>query len=460
MSTAENAPATTLDEVQNNQYITVVIVLLLTIVLLGVLIWLSIIKEVPVPIVNVNDLPSSKDAFGRLRVSDTFTLSDSKNIHTTDAEYNDKLVNGGSITHLPNEASYRLQITGQGGSRCVRQTRMYHNYQPGKSQITLMSFLFGPLQEGIVRRAGYFDDDNGVFLEQNGTTGLYSIVRREKTGGVVTEHRIPQSSWDNQSIVLDFTKVQLLKIDFQWLGVGKIRFFLSNAMEELLHTILIAGINNTVSFTDPNLPDRYEILNDSYSGTSLETFTMKMICSTTMSEGGYSEVGLDGSIASGHIHRNIANGGDELPILAIRLKSTFEGRPNRYYVRPGDYSIYVETAPVLFIIYRLEQQTQIVGGSWISAAPDSVVEYNATATGYSLVGGYQQLNGGLIGATTAQKSSGSLNTGPPSTARKEIITQNFDSNDSQVIVIVCKALGNSNNVNAKVWATLQWREIY
>jgi hypothetical protein len=448
-------------------------------IVFSVLIWLAIKKElpapvvnvpapvvnVPAPVVNVDSVsvvpePYSVDAFNRMRVSETFTLSDSKNVHTADAEYNNLTVNGGSILHLPDEASYRLSVTGQAGSRCVKQTRMYHNYQPGKSQVSIMSFKFGAVQSGIIRRVGYFDDDNGVYLEQNGTTGTYNLVRREKTSGLVTNHIVPRSQWDNQVIDPDFSKVQLLKIDFQWLGVGKIRFFLSNSTEELVHTFYLADINDTVSFSEPNLPVRYEILNDSFVGGPGDSFSMQMICTTTMSEGGYSEVGLDRHAGTGNLHRTIQNGGDELPIIAIRLKSSFEGKPNRYYVRPGDYSIYVETHPVLFKVYRLESESQILDGSWVSAGVDSPVDYNISATGYSLVGGYQELNGGIIGATTAQKSSGALNSGNPSRARKEMITQNLDSTDSQVWVIVCQALTSGTNVNSKVWAAIQWREVY
>lgn len=400
------------------------------------------------------------DAFGRVRVSDTFTLSDSKNVHLADAEYNNLTVNGGSILHLQEEASFRLSVNGEAGSRCVKQTRMYHNYQPGKSQLSIITFKFGDIETGIVRRVGYYDDDNGMYLEQNGTDGTYYFVRREKTTGVIHNHPIAKSSWDNQDFDPDFDKVQLLKIDFQWLGVGKNRIFLSNATEELMHTFYLADVNNTVSFSEPNLPVRYEILNDSFVGTALDSFSMQMICTTTMSEGGYFEVGLDRHIGTGNIHRTIQNGGDELPIIAIRLKTSFEGRSNRYYARPGDYSIYVENHPVLFKFYRLESSTQISGGSWVSVGAQSPVEYNISATGYSLIGGYQELNGGIIGATNSQKSSGTLNTGKPSSARKEIITQNFDSSDSQIRVIVCQALTASMNVNSKVWAAIQWRGVY
>jgi len=424
---------------------------LTTLIVFSVLIWLAIRSNTA--------QPSQVDAFGRSRVSEPLTLSDSKNVHLADAEYSDLVLNGGAITHLADEASFLLSITGQTGSRTTRQTRMYHNYLPGKSQLILASFRFGAMNSGIIRRVGYFDDDNGVFLEQNGTDNKYYVVRREKTSGTVVETKISRDMWDKPLPEFDFTKVQLLKIDFQWLGVGKIRFFLTNAKEELIQTFFLANENTTVSFSEPNLPVRYEILNDSFVGGVGDSFDMQMICTTTMSEGGYIETGLDRHISTGPIHRTIADGGDELPVLAIKLKNSFEGKANRYYIRPGPYSIYVETHPVLFKIYRLESPSQL-NGSWVSAHSSSPVEYNVSATTYSLVGGYQELAGGYAAASSTQKASTALNAGNPTGARKEIITQNFDSSDSQVWVIVCQALTSGTNVNSKIWAGIQWREVY
>lgn len=417
-------------------------------------------KQDPTTVAVVQGEPASLDAFGRSRVSEPLTLSDSKNVYLSGAEYNDLTVNGGTILHVPEEASFLLSVTGVIGSRSTRQTRMYHNYLPGKSQVCLMSFKFGAMETGIIRRVGYFDDDNGVFLEQNGTDNDYYVVRREKTTGLIKEYRTGVANWDYQGSLFDFTKVQLLKIDFQWLGVGKIRFFLSNAKEELIYTMFLANENTTVSFSEPNLPVRYEILNDGGVGAPGDSYSMKMICTTTMSEGGYVEYGLDRHASTGNLPRTIVNGGDTLPVIAIKLKSSYEGRPNRHIVRPLDFSIYVEDHPIMFTIYRLESESQITGGAWVSAGTQSPVEYNNSATGFTLVGGSQELNGGHLGASRSRDGGGVMNSGAPTSAKREIITQNYDSTDSQVWVIVCQALGNTANVNSLVWASVQWREIY
>lgn len=400
------------------------------------------------------------DAFGRQRVSTPFTLGDNKNIHITDSEYVDRLVSGGTITHAPDEAAFLLTVPPTTGAVASRQTRMYYNYMPGKSQLILCSFQFGDMVSGVIRRVGYFDDENGLFLEQNGVAGVVYAVRRETTGGVVREHRVPQADWVGGGSGWDFSKAQLLKIDFQWLGVGKIRFFLSDGSDDIITSIFIANVNDTVSMTSPNLPVRYEIVNEGYTGGTAPV-SLKMICSTVISEGGYAEVGVDRSVTSGIVPRRIVDGGDEIPIVALRLKNLFEGRPNRYFVRPGEYEIYVENHPVAYRIIRVDSSsTQVVGGAWVSAAPDSPVEYNTTATGVVSGVGDQILMTGYVTASAPKKSSESQNFQTPTSAKREFISQNLDSTDSMAFVIVVTALGSGTNVNSDVYASIQWREIF
>ena len=85
---------------------------------------------------------------------------------------------------------------------------MYHHYLPGKSQLILESFCLGTARANTVKRIGYFDDRNGIFLQQAGDGSLSFVLRSYITGGVGNTV-IPQA--------------QLIMIDFQWLGVGRIR---------------------------------------------------------------------------------------------------------------------------------------------------------------------------------------------------------------------------------------------
>jgi hypothetical protein len=173
---------------------------------------------------------TSVDAFGRYRVSEPFTLFDSKQLYDSqELFWATKNVNGATISHSSSRASTTMTVTTSSGSRSIRQTRRRNFYQPGKSLLCLMTFGMDGCQDGVVKRIGYFDDTNGVFLEHSGTN--VNFVIRSSVSGEVVENRVSQSNWNGDSLdgtgpsgfTLDLTKVQIFAMDFQWLGVGRVR---------------------------------------------------------------------------------------------------------------------------------------------------------------------------------------------------------------------------------------------
>ncbi len=107
---------------------------------------------------------------------------------------------------------------------------------PGKSQLILSSVVMGAAQAGVIKRTGYYDDYNGIFIEQDQTGSLQLVIRSSTNGtGSITEERVKQENWSINTLlsgdfVLDITKSQLFYIDFQWLAVGRVRcgFVVSN----------------------------------------------------------------------------------------------------------------------------------------------------------------------------------------------------------------------------------------
>ena len=86
-------------------------------------------------------------------------------------------------------------------------------------------------------------------------------------------------------MVLDPTKCQIFEIDFQWLGVGRVRFSVFNEDEiVVLHEDFHANVEAVPYMKTPTLPVRYEIRNTAESASSS---SIKEICSSVMSEGGY-----------------------------------------------------------------------------------------------------------------------------------------------------------------------------
>ena len=202
-------------------------------------------------VVTINPDTNAVDAFGRARVSELFTLGDYKHVYAIDPNFLDSVSGAGStVTFFQNQACARLQ-TGIGSTAsCIHQTKFYHHYQPGKGQLIFSSFNFYAPQQNATKRTGYFDDRDGIYLEQVGINtsdgvnpdiGTLNWVIRSFTSGIATETRIPQSQWNRDKcdgtgasgFDLDVTKTQLAFIDFQWLGVGSCLLYTSPSPRDL-----------------------------------------------------------------------------------------------------------------------------------------------------------------------------------------------------------------------------------
>jgi len=207
----------------------------------------------------------------------------------------------------------------------VRQTFMRFNYQPGKSQLIMITGVLGAGGTGLTQCLGYFDEDNGLFFCCD--EGVLNVVRRTSVTGSPVDTSVAQSAWNldkmdgtgASGITLDFTKTQIFIIDFEWLGVGRVRMGLvHNGHIIYCHESLNSNNLDEVYMSTPNLPLRYEISND---GTGAAD-SLKQICGTVISEGGSQELGIlrYKSTAGTHIDADTEN--IVYAIMGIRLKST------------------------------------------------------------------------------------------------------------------------------------------
>ena len=173
------------------------------------------------PVLRTTNKIGQADAFGRLRISEPFTLGDYKHLYGLDPNFIDNITNGGSVVFQANKACARLTTSNNSSSRVVHQTKFYHHYMPGKSQQILSSFNFYAATANVTKRTGYFDDNNGIFFEQTGD-GTLSWVVRTYVNGQVDENRKTQSQWNidpcngqgTSAFSLDITKTQLVFIEF------------------------------------------------------------------------------------------------------------------------------------------------------------------------------------------------------------------------------------------------------
>lgn len=410
------------------------------------------------------------DAFGRSRVSEPFTIGDYKHLYAIDPNFIDNVGNGGTVTFNANQASATLATSNDPASYAIHQSKLYHQYQPGKSQLIFSSVVFGTAVTNVTKRTGYFDDRNGIYFEQTGDGTLNWVIRSYVSGAPVeTGNRIPQSQWNvdpcdgtgPSGFDLDITMTQLVFIDFQWLGVGRVRCgFVHNGSMVVAHEYFHSNNIPTVYISTPNLPVRCEIRNTgATTGTSFD-----QICASVQSEGGYQEAGIDWEVANTVMRTTAVPGGTPLPVLALRLKNSFGGTQNRMNAVLTNIGLYVETKPIRYEIVKLPNASSLTttapgGLVWTDVDADSGCQYCVNATGYT-VANADPLFGGFSSAGTSQNSRSEVGAGGLTASKKNFIVQNFDSTNSEVYAVIVRTLSTGNQDQANVACSLQWREIY
>jgi hypothetical protein len=341
--------------------------------------------------------PTALDAFGRQRVSQPYTLFDSQQRYAPDNQFDTRTANGASTTFLTNESSVQMSVAATTNSEAVRQTFRSMSYQPGKGLLVLATFAMNTPTANIRQRVGYFNTQNGVFFEANGTA-LSMVLRSDSlpTPGTPSDIRsIPQSQWNGDKldgtgpsgIVLDPSKTQIFWCDFEWLGVGSVRTgFVINGQYVICHTFNNANEIGSVYMTTAILPVRYEIKNLSNATTA----SMKQICSTVMSEGGYEQY------SPSHLARRTTKLSNiQLtfkPIVSIRLASTSLGA----VVVPGR----MQVLPIASQSYEIGLffNSTLTGASWAAVDTDANVQFDTSATA---------MTGGTLVQTDYVTASGS-----------------------------------------------------
>jgi hypothetical protein len=346
----------------------------------------NIVSPIPldVNVVNPTSVTFSNDlfdAFYRLRTSMPQTIFDSKQLADKGELFFDDQQTSGSgttSTHSPNRASTTIGVANLTAGVRVRQTFRRFNYQPGKSQLVITTFVAGASVAGITRRVGLFDASNGIFFQQTGA-GAAVVIRSFVTGAAV-DNVFLQADWNidkmngsgASGIDLDFTKSQIFFFDFEWLGVGRVRCgWFINGVPYYCHAFNHSNILGAVYMSTPNLPIRYEIQNSGAGPAA----TFEHICSTVSSEGGQQAAGLGLGISRGVTAMTTLNDTDIYPVLTMRLRSTYRTSS----VKPTDFNILC-TSTAAYNWYLLLNPTTTGTALVYTAVTNSSIEANTTST--------------------------------------------------------------------------------
>lgn len=396
------------------------------------------------------------DAFGRLRVASPYTIFDSKQVFDDSGlaqivenfpQYFDNQETSGAGTSTlfsPNRASTTLSVSDLTAGTRVRQSKRRINYQPGKGQRAFLTGVIGAGGTGITQRYGLFDENNGLFFEVQ--EGRLRVVRRTNITGTPVDNVVDQSDWNvdpmngrgPSNITIDPDTDQIFYIDFEWLGVGTVRFgIVVDGVILYVHQMDHANSLAGVYMSTPNLPVRAEISNDGTGGPA----SLEMICSSVDSEGGVDPNGINRTKNSGSVARTLAAIGTKYAMVGIRLRSTHLG----LQVDPTSIDI-VSTSVNDTLLWELQLNPTVTGtftysdiflsgcqGAAAGATPPTV-----TVSGEVLASGYVQSRTSVALPANLNQKLGSLING---TADR--------------LVLVCTPI----STNTDTLAAMNWREL-
>ena len=397
----------------------------------------------------------NSDAFGRTRVSNPLTLFDSSHRYRDNNLWESLVVGTGSTLGFATTAGLVNMTVGVGSTdSIIRETTKVFSYQPGKSLLTMNTFVMNPPKQNLRQRVGYFGADNGIYFEVDGNTAYF--VERSLSLG--TETRVTQSNWNIDKldgtgvsgITLDLTKAQILWTDIEWLGLGNVRLgFIINGKFIHAHTFQHANLIQSTYITTASLPLRYEISN---TGITTSASTLKQVCSTVISEGGYELRGLQQAVSTPIITPVDlpTPRGTYYPVISIRLKAPINGQPDRLD------AIVIMTALSIMgtgngpqYNWQVRASATTSGGTWVSAGDDSAVEYKLDG---GTVSGGRVLASGFL--TSANQSSQSIDILKEALFKFQLERNGLTKTPYELTLVAA-----SDTAGADIFASMDWEEI-
>jgi len=389
------------------------------------------------------------DAFGRVRVSNPLTLFDSSHRYHDNGLWSTSTASGGTTTFDASAGLINLAVTTASGSSVIRETTKCFSYQPGKSLLVMSTFTFNPAKTNLRQRVGYYGATNGMYVELNNTT--LSFVERSSSTGSLVETRVAQSDWNidplngtgPSNLTLDLTKAQILWMDIEWLGLGTVRMgFVINGKFIHCHSFHHANIITSTYITTASLPLRYEITN---TAATASASTLKQVCSTVLSEGGYELRGLQQAIGTTITAPHVlTTAGTYYPIISLRLKSTTLDA----IVILTALSVMAATANANYN-WRVIAAATTTGGTWTSAGSESSVEYNLTGT--ATTGGRIMAQGYF---SSTNQSTSSVDILKEALFKFQLERDGLSATPYELTLAVTASVSTSN-----VHASMDWEEI-
>ena len=397
------------------------------------------------------------DAFGRLRVVQPFTLFESSHRFADNGLFvTSNTASNSSVTFVENQSTIDMTVGTTENAEVLRETKRVFSYQPGKSLLIINTFAMSTPKANLRQRVGYFGQSNGIYLENDGTTNYF--VKRSNTTGTVTETKVSQSNWNVDKFDgtgyssqigdedhvngVDVSKTNIFWMDIEWLGVGDVRCgFVVDGKFLPAHIFHHDNRETTPYMTTASLPLRLEIKN---TGDTTGSSTLKQICSSVISEGGYQLFGTQQAVGTPiDSPIDLTTAGTYYPVISLRLK---QGRLDAVVILTALSILAISNA---FYNWQIRTGSTSSGGTWVSAGDDSAVEYKINGT--SVTGG-RTLASGYTGASN--QASGPIDILKEALFKFQLERNSFTNTPFELSLIAAASFNG-----ADIHGSMDWEEV-
>ena len=353
----------------------------------------------------------------------------------------ENVVGSGTVAYDTSNLSYRCRVPAGAGHKAQISSHRRFSYKPGSSITTY--FVVGgnsPNQTNVSRRAGLFDDDDGLFMEMLDGV-IYCVIRK---GGVDT--RVAQADWNGDRMdgsegdfnrsaaTLDPTKMNIFSITYQYLSAGAVTFgHYVGGVPTVLHTVGHHGALTSPYMNSTYLPHRFEI--ETTGAGQVGDTDLYTWCSVSMSEG-YTDLIRT---PLGFEETKTLSDSADTPIISFRPAQTYLGTDNRYRYLLQYVNSFSSSEPV---ILTLHAGTVLSGATWTDSLLGIEFDYGATSILGSLAYGKNMCPAAGVNSINLTAIGGDAST--DGLFRKDDIT------DTDVWTISARRLSGSGSTDVTI----------
>lgn len=319
------------------------------------------------------NLPSTNfDSFGRFSVASPHKLYENGATHKIDTTryHATSVVGGGTVTRNATKTQIELYTTTASGDKAIFSSRRNVQYNKANAQEIFIIYKANPIANRR-ERWGYFNTNNGIFFEHDGTNPR--LVIRSNVSGSPVDTKIEQANWDDpldgtgpSGLTIDWTKQTVYHFDFGWLSSRGVRFFIDiGGTFVLVKQWYISNSLDVPFMATATLPIRFEVEN---TDTVAQATTSSFTCYAVQSSGSSAQEGPVRSLSNGTTATSVSS--TETVIGGIRLNSSWIGKgsiqPLKFFILPATGTDFVH--------YRIRYNPTLTSPTW-STPTNGIYDY-------------------------------------------------------------------------------------